>query len=203
VRDGAVGTVSGSRLGEEVRLLAAEPQPAALIALERHGLGAAVVDPAFAVDAGLVAAAQDLTPPDRRADLAALAACCRAVAPPALTAALDRLAFPAPERTIVVAAAGAPAVEAASDDELWVRLRRLPVEAVAVAGAAGDAAAARRWLEEVRHRRLAITGDDLVGDGLAGPAVGAALEAAMRAHLRGDAPDREAQLAAARRATHP
>jgi hypothetical protein len=69
--------------------------------------------------------------------------------------------------------------------------------AVAVAGAAGDAAAARRWLEELRHRRLAITGDDLVAAGLAGPAVGAGLDAAMAAHLRGEAPDRDAQLRAA------
>jgi tRNA nucleotidyltransferase (CCA-adding enzyme) len=202
VGDGAVGTVSGTRLGEELRLLAAEPQPAALLALERHGLGAAVIHPAFAVDAGLVAAARDLTPPDGRADLAGLAACCRAVAPAELTAALDHLAFPAPERAIVVAAATASPLEPADDEALWAALRRLPVEAVAVAGAAGDAVAARRWLDEVRHRRLAITGDDLVGDGLAGPAVGAALEAAMRALLRGEAPDREAQLAAARRG-HP
>jgi hypothetical protein len=58
-------------------------------------------------------------------------------------------------------------------------------------------AAARRWLEDLRTRRLAITGDDLVAAGLRGPAVGAGLDAAMRAHLRGEAPDRERQLAAA------
>jgi hypothetical protein len=49
----------------------------------------------------------------------------------------------------------------------------------------------------VRHRRLAITGDDVVAAGLSGPDVGAALERAMRALLRGEAPDRDAQLAAA------
>ena len=68
---------------------------------------------------------------------------------------------------------------------------------MAVAGARGDEAAARRWLDEVRHRRLAITGDDIVAAGLYGPAVGEALDAAMEAMLRGEAPDREAQLAAA------
>src|SRR5829696_9218673 len=48
-----VETVSGGRLGSELRLLLREPQPAALLALERHGLGRAVVHPAFRADAGL------------------------------------------------------------------------------------------------------------------------------------------------------
>ena len=48
-----VETVSGGRLGSELRLLLREPQPAALLALERHGLGRAVVHPGFAVGRGL------------------------------------------------------------------------------------------------------------------------------------------------------
>ena len=39
VADGALETVTGPRLGAELRLLLGEPQPAALAALERHGLG--------------------------------------------------------------------------------------------------------------------------------------------------------------------
>ena len=39
VAEGAVATVTGSRLGAELRLLLREPQPAALLELERHGLG--------------------------------------------------------------------------------------------------------------------------------------------------------------------
>src|SRR5438874_420902 len=39
VAGGAVDTVTGSRLGAELRLLLREPQPEALLALERHGLG--------------------------------------------------------------------------------------------------------------------------------------------------------------------
>jgi tRNA nucleotidyltransferase (CCA-adding enzyme) len=66
-----------------------------------------------------------------------------------------------------------------------------------VAGARGDADAARRWLDDVRHRRLAIDGNDLVAAGLEGPAVGEALERATRAMLAGRAATREAQLAAA------
>ena len=45
-------TVSGARLGSELRLLLREPQPAALLALERHGLGRAVVHPGSASTAG-------------------------------------------------------------------------------------------------------------------------------------------------------
>jgi tRNA nucleotidyltransferase (CCA-adding enzyme) len=198
VGGGAAATVSGERLGEELRLLAAEPQPAALAALERHGLGAAVLHPAFAVDPALVSRVLSLVPGDARADLAALAATVRAVPAGELTAALERLAFPAAERDLVLAAATAWPLRGADDDAaLWTALRRMPPEAVAVAGAAGDPAAARRWLDDVRHRTLAITGDDLVAAGVHGPAVGAGLVAAMEAHLRGEAADREAQLAAA------
>jgi hypothetical protein len=149
----------------------------------------------MAVDAERVARAQALVPPGGRDDLAALAATVRDAPPAELANALDRLEFTAPERDLIVSAASAPAITAAADDaELWARLRRLPAESVAVAGAAGDADTARHWLHDVRHRRLAITGDDLVAAGLSGPAVGAALERAMVAHLRGDARDREAQL---------
>ena len=46
--DGALDTVTGPRLGAELRLLLREPQPDALAALERHGIGAAVLGPGFA-----------------------------------------------------------------------------------------------------------------------------------------------------------
>jgi len=78
-------------------------------------------------------------------------------------------------------------------------LHRRPPEAVAVAGAlcpGRGQAAAERWLTDVRHRRLAITGDDFVAAGLTGPAVGDALEAAQLAALAGEAPDAASQLAA-------
>ena len=57
-------------------------------------------------------------------------------------------------------------------------------------------AAARRWLDDVRHRRLAIDGNDLVAAGLYGRAVGEALEAATVAMLDGRAGSRDEQLAA-------
>ena len=110
---------------------------------------------------------------------------------------LDSLAFPAHDRDVVARAAGAEPLSEADDVALWRRFRREPPEAAAVAGARGDVAAARRWLEDVRHRRLAINGDDIVAAGLSGPAVGEALDAAMVAMLAGRADTREEQLAAA------
>ncbi len=187
--------MTGSRLGAELRLLLREPQPAALLALERHGLGRALLGDEFAVDPELVTRAQGLTPPDARADLVALAA---SLSNP-VTPVLDDLAFPAREREIVARAAAAPPLSDVGDAVLWRRLRNEPPEAVAVGGAHGDEAAARRWLDVVRHRRLGITGDDIVAAGLNGPAVGEALDAATEAMLRGEAPGREEQLAAALR----
>jgi tRNA nucleotidyltransferase (CCA-adding enzyme) len=190
VAGGAVDTVTGSRLGAELRLLLGEPQPAALLELERHGLGRALLGPDFAVDPDAVRRAASLTPPDARADLAALMTT-------GLDASrLDDLAFPAAERDVVAAAI--PEIDdGLGDAELWRRLRRVAPEAVAVAGARGAEAAARRWLEDVRHRRLAIDGHDIVAAGLEGPAVGAALDAATEAMLDGRADSRSEQLAAA------
>jgi tRNA nucleotidyltransferase (CCA-adding enzyme) len=248
VADGAVHTVTGPRLGAELRLLLGEPQPAALLALERHGLGAAVVHAGFAVDPARVRGAIDLCPPDADQGLAALAAClvggaaaaeaeeaaadarevgrpavpaegpaadAREVGRPAVpaegpaararevAAALDRLGFDSRDRDAVAAAAGrAPGLARAlalrpGDAALWRLLRREGPETVALAGAFGAEDAARRWLDHVRHRRLAIDGHDIVAAGLSGPAVGAALEAATEAMLDGRAPGREEQLAAA------
>jgi tRNA nucleotidyltransferase (CCA-adding enzyme) len=192
---GALGTVTGSRLGAELRLLAREPQPAALAALAPHGLGKALLGPAFAVDPTLAARAAALTPRDGDPGLAALAT--TLLGADEVAAALDRLAFPAYDRETVAEAAAATPLPPLSDVELWRALRRARPETVAVAGALGDADAARRWHDDVRHRRLAITGNDLVAAGLDGPAVGAALEAATEAMLEGRAPDRDEQLAAA------
>ena len=203
VAGGAVEAVSGGRLGSELRLLLREPQPAALLALERHGLGEAVVHPQFAVEPEAVEAALELCAAGARTDLAALAACL--VGAEDLGPRLDRLEFTAQERAIVVAASASRRLaerlaRPMSDPDLWRTLRREPPEAVAVAGALGRGGraeeTARRWLDAVRHRRLAITGDDFVAAGLSGPAVGAALEAAQLAMLAGEAPGRDEQLAA-------
>jgi tRNA nucleotidyltransferase (CCA-adding enzyme) len=175
-----------------------DPQPVdrgadeALLALERHGLGKVLLGPEFAVDPELVARAMSITP--ERPDLVAL----KTALGGDIAARLDELGFPAAERDTLTA----PVPELRddmTDAELWHALRGARPESVAVAGARGAQGAARRWLEDVRHRRLAIDGNDLVAAGLEGPAVGEALEAATVAMLEGRADTREEQLAAALR----
>lgn len=198
IAGGALRTVTGSRLGAELRLLLREPQPAALLALERSGLGRALLGDAFAPDEPTIAVAHELWPGGLAALAASLGGDGRAVPDREDVAPmLDRLAFPAHDRDIVARAAAVEPAAAGTDVEVWERFRREPPEAVAVAGARGDAEAARRWLDDVRHRRLEIDGNDVVAAGLSGPAVGAALDRAMRAMLEGRAPSREEQLAAA------
>lgn len=182
-----VGTVSGDRLGAELRLLLREPQDA-LGMLGDTGLGPALLGAGFRVPPAL---------PEE--PLAALAACCSEIDD--LAERLDDLGFTARERKLVATTAGAvrqlrQTLKGASDAETWRALHRLPPEAAEVLAAAGEPAA-RRWLDELRHRRLAISGDDLVAAGLSGAAVGAGLEAATVAMLDGRAPDRAAQLAVA------
>jgi tRNA nucleotidyltransferase (CCA-adding enzyme) len=188
-----VHAVTPSRIGSELRLLLAEPQPAALLAL-KDGLGRAAVHRTFAARPDVIARAVGWP----------LVAFASTLSPaPDLAARLDALEFPAGERDAVVAAVErAPALDlatASSDVELWRRARAERPETVALAGAMDPAAepAARRWLDELRHRRLEITGDDLVAAGVTGPPVGRGLEAAMEAALAGTAPDRATQLAAA------
>ena len=203
-----VATVSGGRLGSELRLLLREPQPAALFALERFALGRAVVHPSFSADGGLIERVRSLCPPDARADLAALASTLTGADASSLRGALDRLEFDAGSRAIVLEASQAAALaaelgKAGQDDAaLWRAARRAGPEAVALAGALGAEEPARRWLADVRHRRLAITGDDFVAAGLTGPAVGDALEAAQLAALAGEAPGAAEQLAAGLAAVH-
>jgi tRNA nucleotidyltransferase (CCA-adding enzyme) len=205
IAGGALDTVTGSRLGAELRLLLREPQPAALMGLERHGLGRALLDDAFDPDECRIAVAHELGGP-----LAALAS--TLVGADDMRAVLDRLAFPANDRAAVADAARRawPVVDLIDQDRyameaghpmtdggLWRALRRERPETVAVVGALGQLAAARRWLDDLRHRRLAIDGNDLVAAGLQGPAVGAGLAAAMEAMLDGRADTREEQLGAA------
>jgi tRNA nucleotidyltransferase (CCA-adding enzyme) len=215
VAGGALATVSGERLGAELRLLAREPQPAALEALARFGLGAALL-PGFALDAALVRRALALAPPDARADLVALGAALREPARDSMGAhgagsptgaRLAALGFPAAERRVLAACAragelAAPLQVAERPSQVRRIVQREPVEAVVLA-AAGGAGAAERWLTEWRHLRPEITGTDLLAAGLSGPAIGAGLEAATAALLDGEAPDREAQLAVALGAAPP
>jgi tRNA nucleotidyltransferase (CCA-adding enzyme) len=204
VAEGALATVTGPRLGAELRLLLNEPQPAAMCGLEGLRIGPQLL-PGFRNDPDLVERAQRLAPADARADLVALSACCLDAAAAELAQRLDRLEFTARERDIAVAAATrarllAPVMGGLDrPSALWALLRREAAETVALAGAIGAPEAARHWLEELRDTRLAIDGDDLLAAGLSGPVIGRALDAAMGALVDGEAVDRDAQLAVALR----
>lgn len=191
VAAGALETVSGERLGAELRRLAREPQPAALRALERFGVGAALL-PGLAVDPGRIERALALCPGAARADLVALCAVAGGVAPERWSV----LAFPAADAAAIRAAGALDPPEAAcSPSQVDAVLRRLPLEVAIVAAA--DSGPARDWLERARHLRVAITGHDLLAAGLSGPAIGRGLANARAALLDGKAPDRAAQLVVA------
>src|SRR5215210_176557 len=104
VEAGAPDTVSPPRLGAELRLLLAEPQPTAVCGLEGLRLGPRLL-PGFRVDPDLVERALRLAPEDARDDLVALAACCLDAGAAELAERLDRLEFTARERELAVAAA--------------------------------------------------------------------------------------------------
>jgi tRNA nucleotidyltransferase (CCA-adding enzyme) len=202
---GALSTVSGSRVGAELRLLAREPDPVgAFEALRELGIDRAI-EPSFGLsDAALARRALELLGADGRRDLVVLAVAVRTVPAPALPALLDRLAFEARDRDTVLAAATrseevAAALERATrPSEIADALAGAGPEVAALAGALGPADAARQWLARLRHVRLEIDGHDLLAAGVTeGQAVGAGLRAALAAKLDGRAEGREAELAAA------
>jgi len=189
VHRGALETVSGDRLGAELRLALIEPDPlAALHAAQNLGLVEGLT-----LDPALVAQALALLPPDARPDLTILGA----VIP---NGAWGRpFGFTAIEQRILERCAALEPIVAARPSKVVAALHGEPVEAVAVAGARGDAETAARFLTQWRHVRLEIDGHDLIAAGLAeGPELGARLAAVLARRLDGElAPGRDAELAAA------
>ena len=196
---GALHTVSPARIGDELRLLLREPEPAA--ALDRLVPFEAAVHPRFRPLAPLALDALWALPEEGRGDLLVLGVACAEFQPDELRVWLDALEFTAGEREIVVATANPPAIEPGlSRSALAGLLRDVPVEAVAVAGRWEDeeSESAQLWLDELRHIRTEITGEDLLAAGVPeGPEIGRALQAALDAKLDGDAPDRDAELTVA------
>jgi tRNA nucleotidyltransferase (CCA-adding enzyme) len=190
-------TVSGDRLGAELRLALGEPDPpAAFEAL--IGLNPRYLPEGFDPRPRALPAALDLLPEDGRADLLTLAACTAGMDARALLAWLDAMGFGAADRDRVAAASrystGAPLRAARTNAEIARAARGAPPEAVALAGGEN----ARRWLEDLRHVRLEITGDDLLAAGVPqGPEVGERLQRALDRKLDGDVAGREQELAAA------
>lgn len=199
---GALRTISGERAGGELRLALTEPDPvAALARVSRLGL-----TPWPAPDRPCVDRALDLLPAgEGRADLVVLACAMLGAGvedPDAAVAHVAGLGFGAAEQRVLRAALRAPqlaerAKAAARPSVLAEALRPEPVEAVALAGAvplADEPGATRsaeqavlRWLDELRHVRLAIDGDDLRAAGIPeGPAIGRALSRVLDRRLDGE-----------------
>jgi tRNA nucleotidyltransferase (CCA-adding enzyme) len=206
ISGGAPTTVSGGRIGDELRLLLREPEPNAALRLAGDlGLDRAL-HPAFAPDAEAADRARALLPPGGRGDLVVLAAGCRGFDREALVAWLDELEYPAGERDLVAAAAleatplGRRLAAASRPSEIAAAARGNTPEAVALASAVVPDAvpAAQRWLDDLRHVTLEIDGEDLLAAGVPeGPDVGRALAGALDRKLDGNAAGREAELAAA------
>jgi tRNA nucleotidyltransferase (CCA-adding enzyme) len=206
--EGALATVSGPRVGAELRLLAREPDPvAAFASLRELGIDRAI-HPSFGLrDDRLAHRALELLPADGRRDRLVVAAAARAVPAGELAGVLDELAFDAGDRDAIVAAAsGAPELarrlsRAKRPSEIAGAAGGAGPEAVALAGALGPEAPARRWLEQLRHVELEIGGGDLLRAGVPeGPAIGRGLAGALEAKLDGAVAGREAELAVALRA---
>jgi tRNA nucleotidyltransferase (CCA-adding enzyme) len=237
VRRDALETVSGDRLGAELRLALGEPDPLAVLhAAQNLGLvDGLILDPA------LVARALALLPPAPRPvrallgspEPAAAADVSAALRPdltlpgsselsgaddvPAVPVATPRpdltllgavipdgawarpFGFTAVEQRILERCAALAPIIAARPSEVVAALRGEPVEAVAVAGARGDAETAQRFLTQWRHVALEIDGHDLIAAGIPeGPELGARLAAVLARRLDGElAPGRDAELAAA------
>jgi tRNA nucleotidyltransferase (CCA-adding enzyme) len=202
VRQGALDTVSGARVGAELRLVAREPDPlAALSAVAGLELDHAL-HPRFGLaEPAAARRALGLLPPDGRRDLLALAAAGEDVPREELRGLLDRLAFEGPDRDRIVAAATEARAlaqrlgDARVPSEIAAAVGKGSPELVALAGAHGPADRAAAWLEELRHVRLEIDGGDLIEAGVPeGPQIGRALTAALEAKLDGRVDNRRDEL---------
>jgi tRNA nucleotidyltransferase (CCA-adding enzyme) len=199
---GAISTVSGSRIGAELRLLAREPDPVSALRCAGELGIAHAIHPALGLDdEPLARRALALLPDDGRRDLLVLALAARHVPPPELAYLLHTLAFEAPDRqTIIAAATRSPTLareleRAGQPSEIADAVGDAGPELVALAGALGPERAAREWLGELRHVGLEIGGDDLIEAGVReGPAIGVGLHAALSAKLDGRATGAEAEL---------
>ena len=205
IAGGAIKTVSGPRIGNELRLAAAEPDPvAAFSSLRELGIDRAI-DPRFGLgEPELARRAVTLLPESCRL---VLAVCGRGMSAGELEALLDRLAFERADRDAIVAAATrgdsvARALGAArSASEIAEAVDGQPPEVVAIAGALGPYEQAHEWLTRLRQVRLEIGGQDLLDAGVPeGPAIGHALREALRAKLDGTISGRRQELDYALRA---
>ncbi|MCW2999608.1 MAG: tRNA nucleotidyltransferase [Solirubrobacterales bacterium] len=195
------GTVTGVRLGNELRLALRERDPLAALSATA-ALNGRLLPKGIDLAPRRLAAALALLPAGGRADLVTLAACCGPVDAATLVGWLADLGFSAAELDIVAAGSRAstymPLHQARSGSAIARAARGVPLEVVALAGGAQ----AERWIRELQHVRLQITGQDLLAAGVPeGPIVGRVLQRVLDQRLDGTlAAGREAELAAARAA---
>lgn len=206
IADGALGTLTGSRLGSELRLLARERDPVNAFAMLAE-LGAdGAIEQGFGLgdDAALVTRALALLPATGRPDLLAIAVAARDLPDDRVEPLLDRLAFEATDRDVVAGAVlrcrevSEALARTGRPSEIAAAAAGASPELVALAGALGPEQAASEWLEHLSRVRLEIAGDDLIAAGIPeGPAIGRGLRAALDAKLDGMATGRESELAQA------
>ncbi len=224
---GALDTVSRARVGAELRLALSEPHPvAALESLKELGVLAAL-DARLGFDARLAASALELLAeaaasgagPPPRPDLLLLGVMFRPMGADVLEEGVEQamydllngMEFASADRERVLRAAicaDAMADELAhaeESSEVYEAASHESLEGVALAGAWDESgwsdawSSAHRWLTQLRHVHLQITGDDLIAAGVPeGPEIRRRLEVALCAKLdeQLDA-GREAELAAA------
>jgi tRNA nucleotidyltransferase (CCA-adding enzyme) len=182
-QEASLQSVSGGRIGAELRLILAEPDPLAVLA---HVSGKLPV----AVDRHLVEGALARAPAASDSAMLILGAVATE------NAWLEALELTAHERDVALACGGTHVPADATASGLWSAWHALPVEAVAVAGARENPHAAWWWIETLRHVRLEIGGDDLIAAGLSeGPQIGRRLERTLAAKLDGELADgREREL---------
>ena len=221
----ALKTVSGPRLGAELRLAFAEPDPVAPLAeLDRLGVFAAW-GPGVSFDEHVVRTALEILPEDGSTQVLLAASLVLELSQhldleetePAMRGFLYDLELPAREgdRAFGVAVSAVFATGHVDDAETLADLLELtsgaPVESLALAAAVremedGPGSYGRRvieeWLTQRRHVSLEVTGDDLIAAGVPeGPEVGVRLEESYRLLLEERIePGRETELRAALKA---
>lgn len=211
VAAGALRTVSGARIGHELRLLAEEPDPVSALQAAREfaiadsiAPGFGIEDPALARRALAWLGERLRAPDDGYPWMLALGLALRGTDHQALQGRLASfdLSGEARERITAVAVradAVADALRAAGTPSEIVRAAgEIPAEALALAAALGADAEVAEWWEMARHVRLQIDGHDLIAAGIRpGWALGRGLQAALSAKLDGRAPTRARELAIA------
>jgi tRNA nucleotidyltransferase (CCA-adding enzyme) len=203
VRIGALKTVSGQRIRDELLdLLAETDAPTAIERLRELGIDRGL-DPALDLDVELAASAA-LGAAEVGADrvLAVLAAMVLQ-SPDVLVPWVEQLGVTRDQRERVAKAArDAPALAeglkgvALSPSAIHALLHDEPPEALALALALGaPPEPILDWSDRLRFVRLEITGDDLIAEGVEeGPALGRALSETLRAKLDGEVSGREDEL---------